>query len=64
MSVQQKMHYIVEQLDEDEQEKVWNLVYALYCDFYTLKAIHQVKRSQQPWDTLTHEEAVRHLIFS
>ncbi|MGI2904925.1 hypothetical protein [Tolypothrix sp. VBCCA 56010] len=28
-----------------------------------LKAIEEVKRSHQPWDTLTHDEALRLLMF-
>ncbi|WP_190240844.1 hypothetical protein [Nostoc sp. 'Peltigera membranacea cyanobiont' 210A] len=44
-------------------QDIWNVLEGLYYDFYMLKAIQKVKRSQQPWDILTHEEAVRLLMF-
>jgi hypothetical protein len=28
-----------------------------------LKSMEQIKRSQHPWDILTHEEALRLLMF-
>ncbi|NWF58222.1 MAG: hypothetical protein HXY43_02595 [Fischerella sp.] len=59
-----RIHHLIEQLADEELESVWNAVYALHCDFYMLKGIQEVKRSQQPWDTLTHEEAIRLLTFS
>jgi hypothetical protein len=59
-----RIHHLIEQLTDEELESVWESVYALHCDFYVMKAIQEAKRSQQPWDTLTHEEAIRLLIFS
>lgn len=59
-----RIHHLIEQLADEELEEVWNAVYDLHCDFYMHKAIQEVKRSQQPWDTLTHEEAVQLLTFS
>ena len=58
-----RIHHLIEQLADEELESVWTVVEALYYDFYMLKAIEEVKRSQQPWDILTHEEAVRLLMF-
>jgi hypothetical protein len=58
-----RIHHLIEQLTDDELEKVWSLLHDLHCDFYMMKAIQEVKRSQQPWDTLTHEEAVRLLMY-
>ncbi len=58
-----RIHHLIEQLADEELESVWTVVEALYYDFYMLKAIEEVKRSQQPWDILTHDEAVRMLMY-
>ncbi|WP_017653848.1 hypothetical protein [Fortiea contorta] len=58
-----RIHHLIEQVADEDLQSTWNIVYTLYCDFYMLKAIAQVKRSQQPWDILTHEEAMRLLMF-
>ncbi|ABA23311.1 hypothetical protein ACN23B_05250 [Anabaena sp. FACHB-709] len=58
-----RIHHLIEQLSDEELENVWLDMHALHCDFYMLKAIQQVKRSQQPWDILTQEEAIRMLMF-
>jgi hypothetical protein len=54
-----KFHQLIEQLTEEELQKTWDAVYELHCDFLVLQAIQGVKRSHQPWDTLTYEEAIR-----
>ncbi|GAB1538575.1 hypothetical protein NUACC21_12370 [Scytonema sp. NUACC21] len=59
-----RIHHLIEQLADEDLESFWNTVHSMHCDFYMLKAIQEVKRSQQPWDTLTQEEAMRLLIFS
>ncbi len=59
-----RIHLLIEQLTDDELEKVWSVVYALHCDCYVMKSIQEGKRLQQPWDTLTHEDALQLLIFS
>ncbi|KYC37568.1 hypothetical protein WA1_39555 [Scytonema hofmannii PCC 7110] len=59
-----RIHHLIEQLADEDLESFWSSVHAMHCDFYMFKAIQEVKRSQQPWDTLTHEEALRLLIFS
>ncbi|MBD2361965.1 hypothetical protein H6G36_12350 [Anabaena minutissima FACHB-250] len=58
-----RIHHLIEQLGDEELDSIWSCTHALHCDFYMLKAIQQVKRSQQPWDILTHDEAVRMLMF-
>ncbi|BCL37174.1 MULTISPECIES: hypothetical protein [Nostocaceae] len=58
-----RIHHLIEQLSDEELESVWHDIHALHCDFYMLDAIQQVKRSQQPWDILTQEEAIRMLMF-
>ncbi len=57
-----RIHHLIEHLADEELEVVWDSIYKLHCDFYMLEAIREVKRSQQPWDTLTHEEATQLLI--
>ena len=59
----QKIHKLIDQFTDEELEKVWGVVYALHCDLYMMKAIEQAKSSQQPWNILSHEEAVRQLLF-
>ncbi|MFK0732678.1 MAG: hypothetical protein ACFKPT_29625 [Gloeotrichia echinulata GP01] len=58
-----RIHHLIEQLADEDLESVWTVVESLYYDFYMLKAIEEVKRSQQPWDILTHDEAVRMLMY-
>jgi hypothetical protein len=59
--MQSRFHKLIENFTQEELERVWNVVYAIHCDYRVLEAIQEVKRSQQPWDTLTQEEAVRFL---
>ncbi|MEH2408998.1 hypothetical protein [Nostoc sp.] len=58
-----RMHHLIEQLADEDLQDIWDVIEALYYDFHMLKAIEEVKRSQQPWDILTHEEAIRLLMF-
>jgi hypothetical protein len=58
-----RIHHLIEQLAEEDLQNTWEVVHSLYCDSYMLKAIEQAKRSQQPWDILTQEEAIRHLMY-
>ena len=60
-NLRKKIHKLIEQLSEDELEKTWETVYTLLCDFQVKKAIQEVKDSQQPWDFLTHDEALQFL---
>ena len=61
--LRQKIHKLIDELTDEEIEQVWDVVYALHCDLYMMKAIEQTKNSQQPWNILSHEEAVRQLLF-
>jgi hypothetical protein len=58
-----RMHHLIEQISDDNLNAVWELVYALHADCYMLKAIEEGKRSQQPWDVLNHDEALKELMF-
>ncbi|MEA5513288.1 hypothetical protein [Nodularia sp. UHCC 0506] len=58
-----RIHHLIEQLDDEELQSAWNTLYALHCDSYMSQAIQQAKRMQQPWDILTHEEAMRMLAY-
>ncbi|MCM0590849.1 MAG: hypothetical protein HEQ35_18040 [Gloeotrichia echinulata IR180] len=58
-----RIHHLIEQLADEDLQSVWAVVESLYYDFYMLKAVEEVKRSQQPWDILTHDEAVRMLMY-
>jgi hypothetical protein len=58
-----RMHHLIEQIADEDMQNVWQVVQALYFDFYMLKEIQEVKSSQHPWDILTHEEAIRQLMF-
>ena len=59
-----RIHHLIEQLDDEELQSAWETLYALHCDSYMSQAIREAKRSQQPWDILTHEEAMRMLVYS
>ncbi|MDJ0692813.1 MAG: hypothetical protein QNJ49_10155 [Mastigocoleus sp. MO_167.B18] len=61
--LRQKIHKLIDGLNEEELEKVWHFVYALHCDLYMIEAIEKAKDLQQPWNILSHEEAVRRLLF-
>lgn len=57
------MHHLIEQIADEDMQSVWEIVQALHFDSYMVNAMEQVKRSQHPWDILTHDEAVRLLMF-
>jgi hypothetical protein len=56
------MHHLIEQIADEDLYHVWEVVESLYFDSYMLTAIEEVK-SQQPWDILNHDEAIRLLMF-
>ncbi|WP_413174735.1 hypothetical protein [Anabaena azotica] len=58
-----RMHHLIEQIADEDMQSVWEIVQALHFDSYMVNAMEQVKRSQHPWDILTHDEAVRLLMF-
>ncbi|BAY84940.1 hypothetical protein NIES267_44380 [Calothrix parasitica NIES-267] len=60
-NLRDKIHRLIEQLSEDELEKTWETVHTLRCDFQMIKAMQEVKDSQQPWDFLNDEEAIKYL---
>mgnify|MGYP001794493937 CR=1 FL=1 len=60
-NLRNKIHRLIEQLNEEELEKTWETVYTLRCDFEMKKAIQEVKYSQQPWDILTYDEALEYM---
>ncbi len=60
-NLRKKIHRLIEQLSEDELEKTWETVHTLSCDFQMIKAMQEVKDSQQPWDFLNDEEAMKYL---
>ncbi|AFZ57892.1 hypothetical protein H6G54_18975 [Anabaena cylindrica FACHB-243] len=58
-----RMHHLIEQLADEDLQNSWEFLQALHFDCYMLKSIEQVKPSQHPWDILTHDEAMRLLMF-
>ncbi len=60
-NLRNKIHRLIEQLNENELKTTWETVYSLHCDFEMKKAIQESKNSQQPWDFLTYDEAMRYL---
>lgn len=58
-----RMHHLIEQISDEDLQKAWEVVQALHFDSYMLNAIKEVKSSQQPWDILNHDEAIRQLMF-
>ncbi|MDB9375275.1 hypothetical protein [Nodularia sphaerocarpa] len=58
-----RIHHLIEQLDDEELQSIWDTLHALHCDSYMSQAIQQAKGLQQPWDILTHEEAMRMLVY-
>ena len=60
-TLRSKLHTLIDRLGDEELEPTWNLLETLYHDFYMLRAIEEARRSRQPGDTLTHEEAIQRL---
>ncbi len=60
-NLRNKIHRLIEQLSENELKTTWETTYSLHCDFQMKKAILENKDSQQPWDFLTYDEAMRYL---
>ncbi len=58
-----RLHHLIEQLADEDLYVVWCAVQALHFDFYMLRAIAEVQGTQQPWDMLTHDEALKQLMF-
>lgn len=58
-----RMYHLIEQIPDDELYNIWHTVLALYCDSCMMKAIAEVHQLHQPWDMLTHDEAIKQLMF-
>nr|WP_199314509.1 MULTISPECIES: hypothetical protein [unclassified Desertifilum] len=56
-----RVHHLIDQFNDEELEKVWEILQELYYDCYLLKAVQVAKESVQPGDTLTRDEAIRYL---
>jgi hypothetical protein len=57
----ERIHRLIDQLSEQDLPEIWTVLTNLYYDLYLLDAIQHAKRSLQPGDTLTREEAMRFL---
>lgn len=56
-----RLHRLVDKFSDEELENACEVMLGLYCDRMILNAMQEAKEEQQPWDMLTHEEAVRML---
>lgn len=54
-----RLHFLIDQLSEEELAGMWTVLSELYCDLYMLRAIQASKRTFKPGDTLTQEEATQ-----
>ena len=54
-----QLSHLIDQLSEEDLEIAWRALQSVYYDLYMLKAIHEAKRTVQPGDTMSYEEAVR-----
>ncbi|NDJ19720.1 hypothetical protein [Myxacorys almedinensis] len=54
-----RAHNLIDHLSDEELETLWSVLEPLYCDLYMLRAVQDGKRTHQPGDTLTREEAIR-----
>jgi hypothetical protein len=54
-----RTHRLVDCLSEAELAETWTILLDFYLDRYMLRAIAASKRSFQPGDSLTREEALR-----
>lgn len=54
-----RAHYLIDRLSDQELEEIWVELETLYYDLYMLKAVQASKKTHNPGDTLTREEAVR-----
>ena len=59
-----RAHRLIDQLPDEELVDVLTVLSNLYCDAYMLQAIQAAKRTLQPGDTFTHDEALRFLLPS
>lgn len=58
-----KLHRLIDRMSEPEIKTAWEYLENFYYDNLMLEAIEKAKRSQQPGDTLTRDEAIQILHF-
>lgn len=54
-----RAHHLIDRLSDTELEMFWSVLEAAYFDAYILRAIEDGRRSHNPGDTLTREEAIQ-----
>lgn len=54
-----RAHRLIDRLSDEELESVWLELETLFYDLYVMKAIQASKKTHNPGDTLTREEAVQ-----
>jgi hypothetical protein len=53
-----RAHHLIDRLSDEELEDSWVELETLFYDLYVMKAIQASKKSHNPGDTLTREEAL------
>ncbi len=61
--LRKKLHYLVDQICEEDLGKAWKSLQTLIYDTYMLKAIQEAKENLRPGDSLTYDEALEMLHF-
>ena len=61
--LRKKLHYLVDQISEEDLGKAWKSLQTLFYDTYMLKAIQEAKETLTPGDSLTYDEALEMLDF-
>ncbi len=56
-----RLHTLIDQLSDEELAEMKAPLKELYCDLYMLRAAHVSKRTLNPGDTFTREEALQFL---
>ncbi len=56
-----RLHFLIDQLSDEELADMWVVLSDVYSDLYMLRAIQAAKRTLQPGDTFTREEAMQFL---
>ncbi len=54
-----RAHHLIDRLSDEELESIWVMLESTYYDLYLLRATQDAKRTYQPGDTLTREEALQ-----
>jgi hypothetical protein len=61
--LRKKLHYLVDQISEEDLRKAWKFLQTLIYDTYMLKAIQEAKENLRPGDSLTYDEALQMVDF-